>query len=114
MPRGHRNPDKENFWRNVLEKQRRSGLSIRAFCARQGLSEPSFHAWRRTLAERDRQSASVASKPTPAFVPVRIALPTTESTIELVVGVGRVIRVSSGFDADTLRNLIAVLEAPSC
>jgi hypothetical protein len=35
--------------------------------------------------------------------------------IELVVGGGRVVRVPPGFDADTLRNLLAILEElPSC
>jgi hypothetical protein len=38
-----------------LDEFRASGLSARAFCAREGLAEPSFYSWRRTLAERDSQ-----------------------------------------------------------
>jgi transposase-like protein len=55
MPKGHpRDPRKERYWRQLLQRWQRSGLSIRAFCNRQGCSEASFHAWRRTLAQRDR------------------------------------------------------------
>ena len=46
---------KERFWRRMLRLWRRSGCSVRDFCGEHDLSEPSFFAWRRTLAERDRQ-----------------------------------------------------------
>ena len=44
---------KEQWWRRQVRQWRSSGLSVRAFCAAQGLSEPSFYAWRRTLAQRE-------------------------------------------------------------
>lgn len=49
---------KERFWRQALLRQRRSGLSVRGFCRREGFSEPSFYWWRRELAHRDTFSAS--------------------------------------------------------
>jgi hypothetical protein len=99
---------KEQFWRDMLLLWQTSGQTIRAFCHAQHLSEPSFYAWRRIIAQRERQQ--------PAFVPVRVTpTPTTSIPIELVVGGGRVVRVPPGFDADTLRNLLAILEElPSC
>ena len=119
-----RDVGKERFWRDVFLRWQRSGQTIRAFCDNRGLSEGSFHAWRRTIAERDRQAASLpivdrAADHLPAFVPVRVTgTPTASSSIlalELVLGQGRVIRVPPGFDADTLRTLLAVLEeGPSC
>ena len=112
MARGNRNPDKEQFWRNVLEQWRRSGQSIRAFCVDHCLSEPSFHAWRRTIADRDRPTPSPTTEP--CFVPIHVACVSATSAIELVVGAGRVVRVAPGFDPDTLRHLLAVLETPSC
>lgn len=107
--RDRRQPSvKEQFWRDMLLLWQASGQTIRAFCHAQLLSEPSFYAWRRIIAQRERQQ--------PAFVPVRVTpTPTTSIPIELVLGSGRVVRVSPGFDADTLRNLLAVLEElPSC
>jgi len=118
---------KERFWRDVIQRWQRwqqSGQTIRAFCQEHGLSEPSFHAWRRTIAERDQQASRTPppldGRPDdlPAFVPLRVAsapIPPTTSALEVVVGPGRVIRVSPGFDAATLRHLLAALEeGPSC
>ena len=92
--------NKEQFWRDMLLLWRSSGQTIRAFCHAQRLSEPSFYAWRRRIiAQRERQQ--------PAFVPVRV----TSIPLELVLASGRVVRVSPGFDADTLRQLLAVLHS---
>ena len=94
--------DKEQFWRDMLLLWQSSGQTIRAFCHAQRLSEPSFYAWRRIIAQRERQQ--------PAFVPVRVTpTPTTSIPLELVLASGRVVRVPPGFDADTLRQLLAVL-----
>jgi hypothetical protein len=55
MARRQRDPAKEKFWRRALARFRSSGLSVRAFCDRELLSEPSFYAWRAELARRDQQ-----------------------------------------------------------
>ena len=44
---------KEQFWRAVMRRFTRSAGEVRAFCRAEGLSEPSFYAWRRELARRD-------------------------------------------------------------
>jgi hypothetical protein len=99
--------DKEQFWRDMLLLWQASGQTIRAFCHTKRLSEPSFYAWRRRIiAQRERQQ--------PAFVPVRVTpIPTTSIPLELVLTSGRVVRVPPGFDADTLRQLITVLQGLS-
>ena len=45
--------EKEEFWRLVIEEHGASGLSVRAFCEREGVPEPSFYAWRKRLRDRD-------------------------------------------------------------
>jgi hypothetical protein len=119
-----RQPDgaKERFWRQAIQQWRRSGLSIRAFCVERDLSEPSFYAWRRLLHERDQHfkkeagRADVARDMPPTFVPVQVvpAAPAAVAVIELVLRTGGVVRVPPGFDAATLRQLLAVFEEPSC
>jgi hypothetical protein len=52
----YRDVAKERFWRRIVRQWRESGLSVRAFCAQQGLAEPNSYAWRRTIRERDSQS----------------------------------------------------------
>jgi transposase-like protein len=117
--RKQRSASKERFWRRMVRRCRGSGLTVRAFCAEHGVSEPNFYAWRRTLAERD--SAGVK------FVPVRVTgksagakVPESmgegaagagaTGTLELVLDGGRRVRVGPGFDGPTLRRLLALLE----
>src|ERR1700683_1668679 len=114
------NPGKERFWRRLLRLGRRSGLTIRDFCAAHEVSEPSFYAWRRTLSQREERSAGSArpvpgdAQP-PVFVPLRVVPAPAAMALELVLGPGRVVRVPAGFDPATLRQLLAILEeGPSC
>ena len=44
--------EKEKYWRSVLGEYQGSGLTIRAFCQRKKISEPSFFAWRKEIARR--------------------------------------------------------------
>lgn len=48
-----RSAEKEAFWRSHIKRQSSSGESIRGYCLRRGLSEASFHFWRREIANRD-------------------------------------------------------------
>jgi transposase len=99
---------KERFWRRMVRRWDKSGLSVRAFCLTYRLSEPSFYAWRRMLKQRDGEAVS--------FVPVRVVpddpslAATAGASLELVLPAGRVLRVGPGFDAATLQRLLAVLE----
>lgn len=121
--RSKRDYSKEQFWRRILRQWRRSGLSVRDFCAEHGLTEPSFYAWRRIVSDRDQEAARVRADSerdsiphaavndhTPVFVPLRVIDASTQAAFEVVLERGRVVRVLRGFDADTLRQLLAVLE----
>lgn len=105
---GHGKPRderKDRQWRQTIREWLRSGLSVRVFCARRGVAQPSFYAWRRELAKRDAEEA--------AFVPVHVlggAWPA--AALEVVLACGRTLRVAAGFDPATLRQLLAVLEEP--
>jgi hypothetical protein len=122
--RGKRDGGKERFWRRTLRQWRRSGLGVRAFCAENGLAEPSFYAWRRIVSQRHQESARVRAKPVrgsgrravpasddaPVFVPLRVIDVATQVALEVVLERGRVVRVLRGFDTETLRRLLALLE----
>ncbi len=125
-----RDRGKERFWRRMLWQWERSGQGVRPYCRQQGLSEPLFYAWRRTIALRDAEGAPAAdgrpafgpkkkpgpdgSRTAPLFVPVHVS-PTVAPALEVVLDDGRVVRVPEGFDAATLRQLLAVLaETPLC
>ena len=101
-------PPKEQHWRRLIQLWKNSGLTVRVFCARHHVTQPSFYAWRRELQLRDADT----------FVPVRVVSdgqPAPSTPIEIVLAGGRSVRVTSGFDPATLRQLLAVLqEAPPC
>lgn len=110
MAKGNaRDLQKERQWRQWLREWRSSGGSVREFCARRGLAEASFYGWRRELAKRDGARA--------AFVPVHVVAEAAPPArvLEVVLSGGRTVRVSPGFDAATLRQVLAVLEErPPC
>jgi hypothetical protein len=86
-----------------------SGLSVRGFCEEHGLAVPSFYAWRRTLARRDSAVGFVPVQVIPEPEP-RTTAARLPSSLELVLGAGRVLRVAPGFDGPTLKRLLALLE----
>lgn len=100
---------REQFWREVVATWRRSGQSVRAFCAAADLSEPSFYAWRRTLQARDR--AEAAARQAPTFVPVRVV---PDALLEVVLPTGLIVRVPGGADVQAVAKLVAALGSASC
>lgn len=94
-----RNESTKQAWMVRLQEQANSGLGIRPWCVREGLTEASFHYWRKRLAP-----ASSATK--------LIALPMLgghpEQMLELRTPHGYVIRLSH---PDQVRWLGGVLEA---
>jgi transposase len=114
----HVDSAKQRYWLDLIRLWQRSQLSVRAFCQRQRVSEPSFYSWRRTLQERgllEDKPAADAGVEAPTFLQVTVAdgAPGPKS-IELVLANGRRLRVRPGFDADMLRQLLRVLEDPAC
>lgn len=108
----HADAGKQERWLDLVERWQRSKLTIREFCRRHQLSEPSFYSWRRVLRERGLiQDPAQATAPT--FVKLDLEATTAASAIEVVLG-RRVLRVRQGFDADMLRELVRLLEDPSC
>lgn len=109
--RAARGAEREQFWRGQIEGQAASGLSAREWCQREQLSEPSFYAWRRKLAQRDRErSAQGPQAVTNSFLPIRL---TAASNVELQLASGLVIRVPAQETA-ALRAILEFVEPRSC
>jgi transposase-like protein len=126
MARGQRDPAREQQWRERVADWQTSGLSVRAFCRRRGLAEPTFHYWKRELQARDEAAGSAqgtaskrppATSSRPAFVPVMV-LPGTTFSVEVRCPSGHVVCLPE-CDAASLASLFAALnppasEEPSC
>ena len=58
--------NRAHTWRQRHQRQKSSGLSVAAFCSREGISPAAFYAWKHRLA-----AASLPALPAPPlFVPV--------------------------------------------
>lgn len=105
MAKVEREAAKERFWREALAVQAASGQSVRAYCQREGLSQSSFYAWRRTIAERDGAKA-------PPFVPVVVTdTAPSEASIAVDLAGGHVLRLPASTSAAWLAELVLALEA---
>ena len=124
-----RDLQKEALWRQRLTDQAASGLTIAAWCRRNGVSGSLFHFWKRTIARRGKdrirtQTKSPACPQDPVvFAPVVLAPPLPQvdidrlpasSVIEIVLAGSRVVRVGAGFDEAALARVLAVLEGRPC
>jgi transposase-like protein len=109
------NGGKQARWLKLVRRWQRSNLSVREFCRQHEISENNFYAWRRVLRERGLLGeAPTPALATPAFVQLLHGeAEAAEGVIEIVLG-RRVVRVRRGFDGATLRQLLALLEEPSC
>lgn len=97
-------------WRRILQEQRASGLSVTAFCRRAGVAYSGYYKWRRKLAGEA------------VFAGVKIVASSGEETaerggrfadpgdLELRLPDCRSVVVPRGFDRQTLRDLLDVLE----
>ena len=97
-------------WGKQVRDWEKSGQSVRAFCQERGLSEASMHRWKRELGLRKRERAA-ADLSKMATVQIE---PEGDSRIEVELSEGRCIRVRPGFDQETLKQVVAVLEGQGC
>lgn len=92
-------------WRDLIARQRSSGLSIEDFCRHHQLASSTFFAWRRKLGEQDA-SAFVELTPAVELTPPPRPL---VASIELMLPGDVVVHVREGFDAMLLRQIVEAL-----
>jgi hypothetical protein len=93
-------------WARRIEEWKRSGLSGAEFAARAGVKESTLRYWKWQVGRQAKKAAR------PGFVEVVAApggLVADAPPLEVLVGARRVL-VPAGFDEDTLRRLLRVLE----
>lgn len=107
-----RDPQREAMWREVLTRHGRSGLGVRAFCQQQRLPESSFHAWRRTIRQRDAARQARRSSPPPMFVPLVVPPEDAAGDGQIIVELrgGRVLRLPRSMPAAQLAAVVHAIE----
>jgi transposase-like protein len=109
-------------WTRVIDEQRRSGLSVAVFCRERSVPPSSFFAWRRKLNLGQTSGTGGAGEVMAGFVEARVVDQqagdgqTAARVCDDAVGVtielagGRRLLVKSGFNRQTLLDVIGVLE----
>ena len=98
---------KEGFWRRTLEAWKDSGLSGSAFQRQNNLSKNAFGYWKRKLMPRSEKAHALV--PISIRKPSRLPTGASTSCIRLHLGGLYTVEVSTGFDAQTLREVLAVV-----
>ena len=119
---------RDEHWADVVSEWRASGLSQKEFCQRRGISDRALNNWLYKSPYRERVARILAARSQedlvtepPRFLPVAVLGATTAihsqataAAIEIVLSNGPRIAVTPGFDAETLRRVVAALEARPC
>lgn len=112
------NGETEARWREIVERQAGSGLSVRSFCAAEGIREPSFYAWRKRLGTGKPNDSRTVRKEARCekggadnarlFVPLKLVDAAT--TLEIVHPLGYRIHVTGDVNPVALRHVIEALD----
>ena len=94
-------------WRQIIDGQQSSGLTVAAYCLDRGITQGSFYTWKRRL----RSPAKPNRLPKPAFVEVTPPRAGTAGTIEVCLRGERHLLARRGFDRELLIELIRTLES---
>lgn len=106
----------ETRWREIVERQAAGGESVRSFCAREGISQPSFYSWRKRLREMQDEGGRTppaaqraeAAEDAGLFIPLKLSGPA--ATLEIVHPLGYRIQVNGEVNPLTLRRVIEALD----
>jgi hypothetical protein len=92
---------KRTLWSARLREHADSGMTIRSWCAQQGVTEATFHYWRKRL----------SASPSPMTELIAVALPGRHaaSMLELETPQGYVIRLTSESQIGWLAGVLAAL-----
>ena len=101
----------EPRWQSGLRDLARSGLSVREFAERHGLSKWTVHGWKQRQRELERGASDLVAV---EVISRESAAPETPTGFEVVLGEGVTIRVPPGFGTDELRRLLEVLGSRPC
>ncbi len=99
-------------WSRIIAEQRRSGLTIAAFCRKHAVPASSLFAWRRRLAGAGSAPAFVEATVTDDTAPAGPDRSAHAGPIVLELPTGPRLHIGRGFDPQALRQILAILQNP--
>lgn len=100
--------ESREIWQRRVERWRDSGLSAKEFAAEVGVKESSLRNWGWRLKTKRAAAAPATVKPA-KWVEFVVPAKSEAAALELVLASGLTVRVPAGFEAETLRRLLAVV-----
>ena len=107
-------PSREAFWRRMLRRRAKRGLTIAEFCSEENLAESAFYYWQRQIRRRDAalQEEDSDSADESALVPVQLIDDRNDAApVEIVTTNGYVIRVGEEATTDHVRRVLQAVDA---
>ena len=98
------------LWGERLERFARANQTVAQFCAAEGISEPSFYAWKRTLSGEAKSPDPV----TPTLVPIRLTPSPDGPPIEMVFPSGAVLRFPTDTRPEVIAAVVHAVEGRPC
>lgn len=108
-----RSAEKAEFWRLAFDEHRKSGMSIKAFCAQQGVSEQAFYTWRRKLRGLVDAGSEIGELVPVTVVDRASTAVRRSSQVQIVTPGGFILRVDSSLPTSQLTSLIRSIEDAS-
>ena len=98
------------LWAERLDRFGRANQTVAQFCADEGISEPSFYVWKRTLAG----DVTSPDPGPPALVPIRLTPSPAGTPIEVVFPSGTLVRFPPDARPEVIAAVVHAVEARPC
>jgi hypothetical protein len=99
--------EREDAWRDRVQRWGQSGLNLKTFASQEGVHPSTLAWWRDRIAQRD---AERSASPSVALTRVTIRPESVVAAQLEIVSGGSVVRIPTGFCAETLARVLSVLE----
>ncbi len=120
MKTSSRDPVKESYWREIIQRQRQSGKNQTQFCREEGLADDKFSYWKRALLKRQKEKklpSIEGNKVGVPFVPVNIQSNlsfTNKGNVEQIEISKIAVRIAANIDKTTLACILQSLDKSQC
>jgi hypothetical protein len=94
----------ERIWRERLARYRRCAETVADFCEREGVSTPTFYAWKRRLTGASADKGGAVKRSAPLFVPISVGA--VAAGVRIVLPGGAVVELPPAVDERLLRTCI--------
>ena len=103
--------EKTAYWRRQVDGFLVSGLSVKNYCAQEGIAVATLHYWRKRFADEVEPRPMVHG--TKGFLPVTLSpVRPSVSPVEIMLLSGRSLKLTGPMDTGWLQTLVRVLENP--